>query len=709
MNRDEWKKYLKQTAEDIRLPERLKPENIERQLEAGNDRKNQEKEERKAWYRSPALRNAAAAAAVLLILFGIGQTGILQGRSDMSGSASDTSTAAESAGTADSAGTVETAEEGTAEATAEGSAEAVADAQDTAAQPDDGGNVEDYFRTVSYDEIQEMAKQAYQEQTENTETTEAYDAGWGTMDSTASVATEAAADTSSAGAGQQDYSETNLLVEGVDEGDVVKTDGSCIYVLKSSQTVKIYRAQEGNATLLATIRPETADAQISYQEMYVDGNQMILAGNIFQSQMRQESEDMYRMDSATRTVADVYDISDPANPEFLGRTTRDGQYITSRKTGNHLYIFSEYASSLETMATADSPDIFLPCTQDDRLIPPEDLYAPSDGLEAWDSCQYLLMTSVDLEKPGEIQDQKAVLNGGWQVSVTLDSIYLRYIHWDSAETRTDLVRFAYEDGTFHAVAGVTLAGELTDEYALNEQDGYLRLLLSGWDGNQQTNYVYVLNEQMQVTGQIDGLAPGEMIYSARFMGDIGYFVTYRNMDPLFAVDLSDPENPRIIGELKVTGFSDYLHFYGEDQLLGIGWETDPETGEQKGLKLSMFDISDPENITEIHKMVIEGVDYCPALNQYKAFLVDPEKNVIGFSTELYDDYGNTTADYMVFSYDSREGFVQEMKAGLPIEEIGYSTWQVRGLYIGDVLYVVTASEIRSFDMEDGYQLVGQSR
>ena len=117
------------------------------------------------------------------------------------------------------------------------------------------------------------------------------------------------------------------------------------------------------------------------------------------------------------------------------------------------------------------------------------------------------MTSVDLGNPEEIQDQKAVLNGGWQVSVTLDSIYLRYIHWDSAETTTDLVRFTYEDGDFQAVAGVTLAGELTDEYALNEQDGYLRLLLSGWDGNQQTNYVYVLNDQMQVTGQIDGLAP----------------------------------------------------------------------------------------------------------------------------------------------------------------------------------------------------------
>ena len=89
------------------------------------------------------------------------------------------------------------------------------------------------------------------------------------------------------------------------------------------------------------------------------------------------------------------------------------------------------------------------------------------------------------------------------------------------------------------------------------------------------------------------------------MEDTGYFVTYKNVDPLFSVDLSDPENPRILGELKVTGFSSYLHFYGEDRLLGIGSETDPDTGASKGIKLSMFDISDPANVTEIAKYVIE--------------------------------------------------------------------------------------------------------
>ena len=110
---------------------------------------------------------------------------------------------------------------------------------------------------------------------------------------------------------------------------------------------------------------------------------------------------------------------------------------------------------------------------------------------------------------------------------------------------------------------------------------------------------------MQVCGNIGDLAEGEDIRSARFLGDIGYFVTFRNTDPLFSVDLSDPSDPKILGELKITGFSSYLHFYGENKLLGVGNEVDPETGAYTGIKLAMFDVSDPSNVKQLHKFVIK--------------------------------------------------------------------------------------------------------
>lgn len=125
---------------------------------------------------------------------------------------------------------------------------------------------------------------------------------------------------------------------------------------------------------------------------------------------------------------------------------------------------------------------------------------------------------------------------------------------------------------------------------------------------------------MKTVGKIENLAENEEIKSARFMGKTGYFVTYENTDPLFSADLSDPENPKILGELKITGFSEYLHFYGENRLLGIGWETDPDTGSTEGLKCSMFDISDPSDVKEIDRIVLKNVSVCDALSNYRATL-----------------------------------------------------------------------------------------
>ena len=125
--------------------------------------------------------------------------------------------------------------------------------------------------------------------------------------------------------------------------------------------------------------------------------------------------------------------------------------------------------------------------------------------------------------------------------------------------------------------------------------------------------------------------------SARFLGTMAYFVTYRNMDPLFAVDLSDEKNPKVLSELKITGFSEYLHFWGEDKLVGIGYETDPETGRQTGLKISMFDISDPADLKVAGSCVLKNTGYSPALYDYKCVLVDEGENLIGLATQTYQD------------------------------------------------------------------------
>jgi len=179
---------------------------------------------------------------------------------------------------------------------------------------------------------------------------------------------------------------------------------------------------------------------------------------------------------------------------------------------------------------------------------------------------------------------------------------------------------------------------------------------------------------------------------ARFDGNTGYVVTFRQVDPLFSIDLSDPTNPVILGELKIPGFSNYLHNYGEDLLFGLGRDADEETGGAGYLKLSMFDVSDNANVTEAHSLIIDGVYYSEASYNHKAILINYERNIIAFPA------GDT---YMVYSYDAEQGFVEVAVLSLT-KDLGYDWYwgSMRGLYIGDVLYVFSDTVMISYDMNN---------
>ena len=178
------------------------------------------------------------------------------------------------------------------------------------------------------------------------------------------------------------------------------------------------------------------------------------------------------------------------------------------------------------------------------------------------------------------------------------------------------------------------------------------------------------------------------MYSARFMGDIGYFVTFKQVDPLFSVDLADPENPKIIGELKIPGFSEYLHPYGDGRLLGIGMSVDEKGVAAEGVKLSMFDVSNPKNVKEAANFVLEDMYGSDVFYNYRAVFVDTEKNLFGFSA-----YGDET-EYFVFTYDDINGFQEVFSRRLS----GY--YDTRGLYAGERFYLVAGNTVESYSLSD---------
>jgi hypothetical protein len=182
------------------------------------------------------------------------------------------------------------------------------------------------------------------------------------------------------------------------------------------------------------------------------------------------------------------------------------------------------------------------------------------------------------------------------------------IVWD--QSATDIVKIdLLADGLTLAAKG-TVQGRILNQFSLDEHNGFLRVATtSGWAWSESTNSVYVLQQQgneLQIVGSIRGLAAGEQIYSVRFLGERGYVVTFRQVDPLFAIDLSDPLNPTVAGELKVPGFSNYLHPVGEHYLIGIGRNADEATGLFGELQVSLFDVSDINHPVRVAQYLFDG-------------------------------------------------------------------------------------------------------
>ncbi len=472
-----------------------------------------------------------------------------------------------------------------------------------------------------------------------------------------------------------EYSETNVRQEGVDEADVVKTDGRYLYTLRDNgRAVAVVDTKDG----LKAVGEVKVDDTCTISEFYIQNGKMVLVG---QSYREEKTKGGWYM-GEQNTFAVTYDLSNPENPEKLGEVTQSGSYTSSRMAEGHLYLFSQYYVNTYDGMEARDTESYIPLINQ-VLLPESDIYLPS----AKQAYMYEVISSVDINKPEEAKDSKAIFTDGGELYVSNQNIY--WYDWHGQDTV--IRRISYEEGELKGEASGMINGYIHDSFCIDEHKGNLRVITTERD----TNSVYVLDKNLKVIGSIKGLAEDERVYSARLLGDVGYFVTYRETDPLFSVDFSDPENPKIIGELKIPGFSEYLHFYGEDMLLGIGMDVEEDGFSTNGVKLSMFDISDNTDVKEVQKYVMKNVYSADVMYDYRAALIDVKKNIIGFSANEGDG-----EKYYVFSYDADNGF--ECLMNETVNGNGYQT--ARGVYIDTNLYVVKGNIIEAYSMKD-YQKV----
>lgn len=463
------------------------------------------------------------------------------------------------------------------------------------------------------------------------------------------------------------HSDTNVQVAGVGEADVVKTDGRYLYLMHGDRVV-IVDTNTGAPRQVTAFYVPKQDGEYGHNTgLYLSGGRLIVT--------------QYRWDDDERratSAASIYDVSVPSSPKFINRFEQDGTEISTRLVGDVLYTVSRYQLYKEPVA--EDITTFVPTVRCGGVVEPlpiDDvcIQTPDRG--------YVVVTAVKISGAGEMLSHKAVLTDGQTVYANTENLYVAGANTRSAD-ETPITRFALNGGKLEVAAEGCVPGVLINQFALDEYEGHLRVVTTRYrlDDGSETG-LYVLDASLRVVGSLTGLAKGERVYAVRFDGAIGYFVTFRQVDPLFTVELSDPTAPRILNALKIPGFSQYLHPYGQGKLLGIG-RAATEDGRATFVKLSMFDVSDPTAVTESHVYTLDQT-YTEALYDHKAVLADVEKNLIGFATG--DDL------YRVFRYTG-DGF--EQMAQLPT--LGGAG--VRGVYIGEFLYVASAHGVIGYRLSD---------
>ena len=460
-----------------------------------------------------------------------------------------------------------------------------------------------------------------------------------------------------------EHSDTNLQVAGVDEADIVKTDGRYLYVL-SGERIVIVDPNDGQPQKLAEFTPSHGEADgYGVSGMYLAGDRLIVMQYRY-TQLR------------ATTVALVYDIADPEKPTFITCFEQDGGEISSRVIGDVLYTVSQY--TVRSAPTREDPATFVPsiaCDGKSAVLAANDIYICEE------SARYVVVTAVRVSDKGERLSQKAVLTAGNTVYANLENLYVAGGFYNG---KTQIVRFALNGGNIEQQAQAEINGTLLNQFAMDEYNGHLRVVVTEYGTGGTTNVLLVLDKDLNTVGAIKGLAEDERVYSVRFDGAVGYLVTFRQVDPLFTVDLSDATKPVIQSELKIRGFSQYLHPYGDGLLLGIGMDAD-ENGRTTFMKLSMFNVSDPTAVTESDVTVLDQ-NYSEVLSNHKAVLIDVQKNLIGFAT------GDNT--YHIYGYDAENGFTLKARLAAP------GAHGTRGVYIGEYLYVVSANGVLSYRLSD---------
>ncbi|MDD4412074.1 MAG: beta-propeller domain-containing protein [Patescibacteria group bacterium] len=605
-----------------------------------------------------------------------------------------------------------------------------------------------------------------------------------------------------------DYSKTNVQVEGVDEADIVKTDGEYAYVVnnKNLSIIKAYPATD--AKVISNIKFKNQP-----QEIYINGKYLVVFG-YDQAIYNMPIYKTFRRHNSY-TFVKVFDLTDKVNPKEVRDLDFEGNYADSRVVGDYLYFFTnnwnyywnnDYAlpkiledgkmissdketnrfklpniyyfdtqydsANLVTLAAINIKDNSTPIKTEVYVMPnAQNLYASEKNLyltytKYFNESDLTARLTIDLLKDklsAKDKDRltkidaadKLVLSDAEKLQKIMNIVekYLASLSDDERQKtenqikaaakikyksiaeemeKTIIHKIAYDNGKIEYKAQGEVAGTVLNQFSMDESGDYFRLATTknrSWselvDEKDKASYanVFVLGNDLKQVGALTGLAKNESIYAARFMGKRVYLVTFEKTDPLFAIDLSNPKKPIVLGELKIPGFSQYLHPYDETTLIGIGRQTeenDKGRAVVKGLKISLFDVADTNNPKEISQLELGGLGSdSAALNDHKAVLFSFDKKLLvipAYLTQRWNSDWGTKPEFVgayAISVDKKDGLKVAGKISHDNDKTayredwwgyGYNNTVKRSFYIGDNLYTVSGNYFKVNSLKDWQEI-----
>jgi uncharacterized secreted protein with C-terminal beta-propeller domain len=518
-----------------------------------------------------------------------------------------------------------------------------------------------------------------------------------------------------------DYSQTNTQIAGVDEADFVKTDGQYLYVVSGGQ-LNIIDARTPQDLRMAsqTLLSGHAVAQ------YLHGDRLTVVTQVGHPIVIQHAFSLIhplpQVDQKVEVT--VFDVSDRTAPRVVSATKLDGYYQESRSVGNQVFVVlqSSPGEQLQPLKTPAGDGLFDHETEANfraRLaadgylagLPDYTARVGAGGPEATGrlagadntykpvtpgAASFLSVVALDVTRGDGVPTDSVHLTGAYASAVyaSADNLYLLSPDWSRSDYQTTRVqRVSLSGGDLDLTAVGEVPGSVLNRFSVDEHEGNLRVATTNWAGAVSSNNVYVLTPEAGVltpVGSLENLAPGERIFSARFIGDDAFLVTFVQVDPLYRLALADPTNPHVVGELKVPGFSQYLQFVGPDLLFGLGRDVDPATNRVVGLQASLFGTAGATPALLHRESVNPGGGWAWSQAAYDphALGVFPEHKVVAFPVEGYDDTTwRYSSAYHVYRYDAAAGF--EL-----LGVVEHDSAVQSGVRIGDFLFTVSHDAVR---------------